>query len=370
MRVLYDHQIFDSQLHGGVSRYFYELLARSQGRPGVTARLSALLSNNAYLRGAAFPAPRAFFPSLKPLRKGGHITAVNRWHTLRQLRRGDFDLFHPTYYDPYFLPALGDRPFVLTVFDMVHELYPGLFKADDPTRARKARLVPRAAGLIAISESTRRDLVRLLGVPPERVRVVHLAAPTLPAPRAPTGLPERYLLFVGQRGGYKNFLPFLSAVAPLLRAEQGLTLICAGGKVFSGAERAAIERERLGDRVLLHGSPDDAGLATLYRHALAFVYPSLYEGFGIPVLEAFACGCPAVVSRTSSFPEVGGDAAVYFDPEDPASMREAVARVAGDEQLRRELVARGARRASLFSWDRTATETLECYRALLSVAPP
>jgi len=366
LRVLYDHQIFDSQLQGGISRYFCELLTRLHGRQGVQVTLGALLSNNVYLREARYKAPRPFFPGVRALRKGGHLTAVNRWHTRRLLRRGDLDLFHPTYYDPAFLEDLGDRPFVLTVHDMVHELFPGLFADDDPTRAWKATLVARAAGVIAISESTRRDLVRLLGVPPERVRVIHHAAPALPAP-APArlaGLPARYLLFVGQRAGYKNFLPFLGAVAPLLHEEPGLAIACAGWKPFSPAELAAIEGARLTGRVIHLPSPDDAALATLYRHAVAFVYPSRYEGFGLPVVEAFACGCPVVVSATSSLPEVGAEAAAYFDPGDPDSMRATVARVLGDEGLRQDLVERGARRARDFSWDRTAEETLACYRAL------
>lgn len=366
MRVLYDHQIFDTQLHGGISRYFYELLSRLHGRQDVSVRLAALLSNNAYLRRAAFPAPRPFFPSVRALRKGGAITAVNRWWARRLLRRGELELLHPTYYDPWFLPELGGRPFVLTVHDMVHELFPGLFAPADPTRERKRALVERAAGIIAISESTRRDLVRLLGVPEERIRVIPHAAPALPPPAEtrPPGLPDRYLLFVGQRAGYKNFLSLLAAVAPLLKEGAGPSLVCAGWKPFSRGEREAIAGAGVTGRVLHRPAPDDAELATLYRHAAAFVYPSRYEGFGIPVLEAFSCGCPAVLARASSLPEVGGDAAAYFDPDDPASMRAEIARLLEDAALRRELVERGRRRVGEFSWGRTADETLAFYRAV------
>lgn len=365
MRILYDHQIYDSQLHGGISRYFFELLSRLYGRDDVSVRLGALLSNNAYLRHATFPAPRPFFPSVKPLRKGGVITTVNRWWARRLLRRGELDLLHPTYYDPWFLPELRGRPFVLNVHDMVHELFPGLFSPDDPTRERKRALAERAAGIIAISESTKRDLVRLLAVPEERVRVIPLAAALPPPAEArPADLPGRYLLFVGQRAGYKNFLPLLGAVAPLLRDEAGPSLLCAGWKPFSREERDAIAGAGLAGRVLHRPAPDDAELATLYRHAAAFVFPSRYEGFGIPALEAFSCGCPAALARASSLPEVGGDAAAYFDPEDPASMRAEIARLLGDAGLRRTLVERGRRRLGEFSWDRTAEETLAFYRAI------
>lgn len=365
LRVVHDHQVFDSQIHGGISRYHFELLARLHGRRDVSVRLAALLSNNAYLRHAPFRAPRPFFPAIRPLRKGKHITAINRWHARRVLRRGDFDVLHPTYYEPWFLDDLGGRPFVLTVHDMVHELFPERFAPDDPTRAWKASAVSAAAGIIAISESTRRDLVRLLGVAASKVRVVPHAAPALPAPGArPPGLPARYLLFVGQRGGYKNFGPALAGLAPLLRDEAGLAIVCAGWKPLSQEERRAIAAERLDGRVLHAPAPDDAALATLYGHALALVYPSRYEGFGIPVLEAFACRCPAALSRASSLPEVGGDAAVYFDPDSPGSIGDAVARLVRDPELRRDLVERGTRRVAAFSWDRTAEETLAVYRAV------
>ncbi len=124
LRVVHDHQIFDSQIHGGISRYHFELLARLHGRRDVSVRLAALLSNNAYLRHAPFRAPRPFFPAIRPLRKGKHITAINRWYARRVLRRGDLDVLHPTYYEPWFLDDLGGRPFVVTVHDMVHELFP------------------------------------------------------------------------------------------------------------------------------------------------------------------------------------------------------------------------------------------------------
>jgi glycosyltransferase involved in cell wall biosynthesis len=185
LRVLYDHQIFDSQIHGGISRYFAELLREAWTAGAPRCRLGALLSSNEYLREAPFPHPWRFFPGVRWLRKGKHITAVNRGWSLRCIARGDFDLFHPTYYGTYFLPRLGTRPFVLTVYDMIHELFPAEPGSSSRTAERKAVLAARAAGVIAISESTRQDAIRLLGLPPEKVRVIHLGGPAV-LERAPT----------------------------------------------------------------------------------------------------------------------------------------------------------------------------------------
>jgi len=371
MRVLYDHQIFDSQLFGGISRYYVELLRHLRATPGTSASLGAAFSNNAYLPELAPPRPRRFFPGVRALRKGGHLGWLNRRASLAALRRGDFDLFHPTYYEPWFLPHLEGRPYVVTVYDMVHERSPELFAADDPTSGWKATLIRGAARVIAISENTRGDLVRLLGVAPERVSVVHLAAAPLGQPGAPrpAGLPARYLLFVGQRGAYKNFLPWLEAVAPLLAADRALGVVCAGGRPFHAAERATLVRLRVEGQVQHRPAVDDATLGALYQHATAFAFPSRYEGFGLPLLEAFLAGCPVVASGVSSLPEVGGDAAAWFDPVDQVSMREVTAGVLGDAGLRRGLAERGALRARAFSWARTAAETLTCYEAALGPAP-
>ncbi len=170
------------------------------------------------------------------------------------------------------------------------------------------------------------------------------------------------MLYVGERGGYKNFQFFLSAAAPVIRTEQ-LYLLCVGSRPFAGDEKALMNR--LGVRGSVHHiSVTTAGeLASLYHFASALCYPSLHEGFGIPLLEAFACGCPVVASTIASSQEVAADAAEYFDPKDPSSARSSVERVVLDPKRCEELVRRGRERLKLFSWERAAKATLEVYKA-------
>lgn len=384
MRVLFDHQVFELQRWGGISRYFVELLRGLDGRIEVDLALARTRSEylstlnevlalgatdfgfrETFLGSARFPGKGQLHSVVKRLYPPANARRVNRRLALEKLRAGRYDLFHPTYYDPYFLEALGDRPYVLTVYDCTHEVYPEHFSPHDPTSARKRRLAQGASRILAISEHTKQDVTGLLDVDPGKVDVVHLGFAARAGGDASLArpLPERYVLFTGSRGQYKNWAFFVRAIAPLLRDERLLHLVCTGDP-FSAAEREYLRSLGLSDSVL-RVSPGEAGLQALYERAAVFVLPSLYEGFGLPVLEAFAAGCPAAVSGTSSLPEVGGDAALYFDPKDGDSLRDAVGRLLSDTALRTELIARGKARVAEFTWEKTAAATIATYHRAL-----
>lgn len=366
MKILYDHQIFSSQVFGGVSRYFFELMGQFRSDVGVDFELALRYSNNSYLQGAGWAHAKPFFPGRRFFGKTTLINALNGLESRRCISSGGYDIFHPTYYHPYYLPLAGKKPVVMTVYDMTHELYPELFSANDRTIAWKRAVLGRAQRIIAISENTKRDLLRFYPLEENRVAVVHLAH-SLGRGRAVAAspdLPENYLLFVGQRGGYKNFAFFVRSVAPLLRDNPDLVIVCAGGGAFTPQEHDLLAALKVAARVRQFPVSDDA-LVALYGGAMAFVFPSLYEGFGIPVLEAYSCGCPVLLSNRSSLPEVGGEAAVYFDPEDEESLRSAAVRVITDAGLRESLVARGRARAGAFSWEKVARETRTIYESLL-----
>ncbi len=365
MRVFYDHQAFSLQDYGGVSRIFSELVTGINKR-GHDAHLSLLYSNNTHLKEKNI-APAKPFKNSPFLKKRKILYAVNHAYNVLDIRKNAFDVYHPTYYSPNLIKYVNNKPIVVTFHDMIHEKLSGKFqelKAGSKLIAQKKSIVSKATHIIAVSENTKKDVIEIYGVEPEKIKVVHLASSfeSLVSDNNITGHPP-YLLYVGNRGLYKNFIPFLKAIAPLL-LKRKISFICAGGKEFNKEEKDVIVALRVED--LIHQEAvNDTKLAQLYGNALAFVFPSLYEGFGIPVLEAFACNCPCVLSNTSSLPEVAQNTAVYMDPYDAESMYYAVETVLNDSSVRNDLAIRGKVRANDFSWDKHVDETLDLYTQLL-----
>lgn len=276
------------------------------------------------------------------------------------------EIFHETYFAARSVAPKGAVR-VLTVYDMVHEKFAEMFDNPVGTTEPKRIAVARADHVLCISESTRCDLIEIFGVPEHKVSVTYLGYDLfgpMPVPAGATAVRSPMLLYVGSRGGYKNFGGLLRAYAETRHLREHFRLCCFGGGRFSTAEQAEIASLGLGAAQVYQVGGGDDVLAGLYAEATAFVYPSLYEGFGIPPLEAMSRDCPVICSRTSSIPEVVGDAGVYFDPVDVDSIADAIVRVVESADLRRCLVESGRRRCQSFSWQRCAEDTFEIYRRL------
>lgn len=368
MRVLYDHQCFTGTAYGGVSRYFYDLLRVFTGRSDIKPELSLLLSNNEYLKEQSFGRYWTYSSLARNRRANQAASLLNRQYSLQRIRAGQFDLFHPTYYHRYFLPAIGSKPVVLTFYDATSERYrqeypelgAGLFET-------KQLLINRADAVIAISEFTKQELLRFFDIRPDKIHVVPLSTSFVALP-LPTTAPKPnhpYLLYVGKRGFYKNFITFFESLIPIWQQHPDLHLICAGGGSFTPDEQAAIANAGVSERVHYADIRDNKHLFTLYSQAEEFVFPSLNEGFGIPVLEAFAAGCPAILSDCSSLPEVAADAALYFSPQQKESITAAIEQVLTDTSLRKQLIEKGRRRLNDFSAEKTAAQTLQVYQTLV-----
>jgi glycosyltransferase involved in cell wall biosynthesis len=376
MKILYDHQIFSYQRYGGISRYFFELMSAYAPMQDVDCELAIAYSENAYLATNRktklndIPWPSRSRSTLRFLVR----YLINRQHSKRAVKLGAYDVFHPTFFDRSFVRVMPSRPFVLTLMDMTPEMFPELFPCKSMYERfvtakwikAKRHLAQRATKLLAISQRTKDDAVRLFGIDPARITVTHLASSFDPSLRAKVtvDIERPYLLYVGTRSAYKNFHAFVGAIAPLLKADADLVVLCVGGGAFNTSERKFFSELQISDR-LTQVEASDPELAALYHSARAFVFPSLYEGFGIPILEAFSCGCPCVLSSASCFPEIARDAALYFDVDDEDSMTESIRKALYDESLRRELIARGLQRNKMFSWQKTAKETLAVYRSLV-----
>jgi len=263
-------------------------------------------------------------------------------------------------------------PAVVTIHDLAFLKWPELLTAQSRRYyGQVARAVRSADRVIAVSARTRDDLIELVDAPARRIDVVYEAADRRFARVEPAavaavarrlGLPERYFLFVGTREPRKNLRRLLDAYA--LVAEPAAPDLVVAGRPGWLAEDLGGQAAALGiaRRVHFTGEVEDEDLPALYSGALAFVFPSLYEGFGLPTLEAMACQTPVIASTGGSLPEIVGPAALLIDPFDVPALARAMERIWREPALREELVERGLARAGQFSWRRAAEETLDVYR--------
>lgn len=370
LRVAYDHQVFVEQRGGGVLRYFSELIAR----------LAAFHANEVAVVAPFHASTQLASERLRKFARGIHVPLhfrgadrlrglANRLATPLAWSRLNADIVHETYYS---LQPIGRaRRRIVTIHDMIPELFPADFGAGSTLSAAKLAAVQRADHIICVSQNTKEDLLRLFGVSAASVTVVPLGH-ELPGDRAPCQpattsdddrplKPDRpVILYVGRRDGYKNFAALLQAYAHSRALRSETTCLAFGGGPFTLRERA--EMTALGvERCFSQRSGDDTELIAAYRSATALVYPSLYEGFGIPPLEAMARGCPVVCSNVSSIPEVVGEAGLYFDPRRPDELQRALETALANTSLLQDLSHRGLRRSELFSWNRCALETSRVY---------
>ena len=255
---------------------------------------------------------------------------------------------------------------VLTVYDMIHELYPDLFHPTDSTLVNKPLALARADRILCISEHTRSDLIRFYPEVADKTSVVHLGFDARFA--APSALGRQhsrpFILYVGIRRGYKNWDGLVEAYARSCLPAEEVDLLCVGDGPFRPQEAALLDRLGVVAKVIQREA-DDRELQALYRDAVLFAYPSLYEGFGIPPLEAMAVDCPVVAVRAASVPEVCGNAAEYGEPGDLDSLAAALERVALSPSRAGELRAEAKRQLTKFSWERCAAENAAIYRGLV-----
>lgn len=367
MKIAFDQQVFLLQEYGGISRYLCSLVREFSVRPELQARIFAPLHFNRNLASLESNLSSGqCLPRLHP-KLARLIMMASKALARQKISRFKPDIVHETYYsEDDFRPNLARR--VLTVYDLIHERYPSLFVNSAATSRPKKVAANRADHVICISESTQRDVVEYCGVPEERTSVIYLGVDldfVQAVTPTQTYQPRPFLLYVGARGGYKNFERLVRAFSRSERLRREFDLLCFGGGPLAVFEHELVVASGLRpNQVMQMGGGDDI-LAALYRQAAAFVYPSLYEGFGIPPLEAMAAGCPVICSNTSSLPEVVGEAAETFDPLDEDAMLTAMENVLDFPSRRNALIAAGRARYPLFTWEKCARETEVIYRKLL-----
>lgn len=314
----------------------------------------------------------------------GKYSLAEHYSIPLKLRRLGADLFHSPH---YVLPLLTRKPAVVTVHDCIHLLFPQYLPnrlAYQYARFMMGSAVRRSRLVLTVSEASRRDILRFYPeADPERVQVVPNAIDEAfledPGEEEMQRVKERYqirgrfILYVGNIKPHKNLDRLVLAFSLLKQrpGHQDVKLLIIGDQLHQqGFLRRAVEGARVRQDVRFFGFVPDQTLSALYRLASVFAFPSLYEGFGLPPLEAMACGTPVVTSRISSLPEVVGDAAVLVDPLSVDDIASSLERVLGDEELRRDLVVRGRARVRQFSWERSVKTVHQAYMKILGVSLP
>jgi len=362
MRILYDHQRFSVQNVGGITRYFYELINELKKLEEIEVDLSILFSNNQYIKEYSM----SFLRNHEFKGKRYLIYKINTIKSLIDLKTKKYDLFHPTYYDNYFLPFINKK-FVVTVYDMCHELFINKNNyLNDKTSINKRNLIYKSSKIIAISENTKNDIIKLYkDIDRNKINVIYNANSLVDSSIEKIDIPSKYLLYVGHRNDYKNFKNLAKAFSKLLNKNNELFLVCVGGGSFSKEEILFLkEINILNNTITLN--VNDNQLVYLYKNALAFVFPSFYEGFGIPILESFYSHCPVILSNSSCFPEIAQDCAEYFDPNDVNEIQYKIEKVINDNNLRQRLIEKGLIRLKDFSWKKTSLKTKELYYSVIS----
>ena len=374
MKILFDSQIFDWQLNGGISRYFIEVLRRLETNKETEVLFKVRHSYNTYIQHSSWLTKGAVLKNLQFKGKLGALKVINeklnRPYSNGLLKKNVPDIFHPTYYDTYFLKYLKQKPLVLTVYDLTHEKFNSNSASTRKVLAWKKKLIGIADHIISISENTKKDIVEFYRISPEKITTTYLSggfdsiireAETVEEMKK---IPANYILFVGNRRSYKNFRSFICEVAPVI-LKNDIYLVTAGGGPLDPGEPELMKKMGIADRVISFSHVSDQFLAQLYGKALVFIFPSLYEGFGIPVLEAMQCGCPALLSSNSSLPEVGGSAAAYFDPFTTGELQKKLQELIADGGERNRMRNAGMEQVKKFSWDNTAREHIRVYKNLL-----
>jgi glycosyltransferase involved in cell wall biosynthesis len=360
-KIAFDHRIFAFQRHGGVSRYIVGLCEHLPAL-GIDAKIIAPLHVNAYLQD--LPKRSVWGRHAQASPKAVRSAVIAGEALARPLAWAyGADIVHETYHH-FRRVAPAKAKVVTTIYDLIFELFPPA-GAEHHLRKNIKAAVARADKLICISKSTERDLLRFYPEAEGRTEVVLIGFdPGTSASDSAAPHSKPYLLFVGARLQYKNFGGLLAAFGQSKLLREAFDIICVGGGAFTTEEVQLLTKWKLHGKVHQREA-DDKALQGWYRHAQLFVYPSLYEGFGIPPLEAMAANCPVVCMNASSVPEVCGDAAEYAYPGEPDSLRTAIEKVAFSAERAESLRRAGLERLKLFSWRECARQTGEIYRGLL-----
>lgn len=386
MKVLFDHIVFQNQKVGGVSRALTEMLIHLPQNINVDIaikesdnlylheelvqkRISREISypwrsRNSFLKGMRFHGKDRLYDFLTKSHLISSAEITNSRFCEKLLKDGDYDVFQPTHYNSYFLNK-NKKPFVFIIHDIIPELFPQIYGTGFPDIKEREKIIKEANHIVAISENTKKDILERWNLDEKKITAIPWGAPDVSNICFKKIVDYPYLLYVGGRRGYKRFMYFTQNAKDFLTRHKDIHVICTGVPFSEEEQQFLLDLDLLDRFHTMFVTTSD--LYSLYRYAICFVFPSLYEGFGLPTLEAMSCGCPVLISNKSCFPEIGGEVAMYIEDSEKgssnvASQLDYIYRMSGTE--RDFLVRKGIDRAKLFSWEKTAGKYAEVYKSL------
>jgi len=359
MKVLYDHEIFWMQKTGGISRYFSCLIEELIKKSNINPIVSAPFFRNVYLRNINKEYLKGFYLENKPAFCGNLINYYNNFKTLKNISKEKPDIIHLTYYSNYLIN--NNKDYVLTVYDLFHETFNNNNKFRPKTLA-----LQNAKHIICISQKTKKDLINLYGVDETKISVIYLGGDHILTNNIELNKNlEPFLLYVGSRARkYKGFNFFLESFGKSKKLKKDLKLVIFGDEVVSKQEYNLIKNNKLEDRIVFD-SGDDAKLLSYYKNARAFVFPSTFEGFGLPLVEAMHSGCPVICNSIEVFKEIGSDSVEFFDYNNSDSLINSIEKVVYDSAYSSDLIKKGLNRAKKITWRHCSQLTENVYKHIL-----
>jgi glycosyltransferase involved in cell wall biosynthesis len=361
MRIAFSPTIFTAQKYGGISRYIVELIKGLRKDHGVDVCVPMLFFINSYYKDCH--KWWQFDVSFCPKRSYKVFELINYYFQYVYFLFNKIDIYHITYYSSR-LCAPKQAKKVMTVYDFIHERFSSSFSYDEvqSIQLQKKYLFDIVDGIISISNSTQSDLIEFYPNYKEKSEVIYLGFE--PSKAINKNMRENKILFVGRRESYKNFNLLLQAFANVKDKLKNFELLCFSHMSFTEEENKLLRELKLEGKVELK-SGDDDHLLKGYATARVFVYPSKYEGFGIPPLEAMSMGCPVISSNVSSIPEVVGEAGILIDPNSVEQLSEALLELCLNEKLQSELREKGYERLKSFTWSKCVLNHTEYYKNIL-----
>ena len=363
--VIFDYKVFFEQPLGGASKYIFEL-NKGLNSLEIHSKIVSPIHINNYLNDSNIS--KSFFKFNKhyPRFTRKLLENFNKNYINRYLSKNSIDLFHFTLSNEYYLKSFKGKK-VITIYDLIHEKFSNFYNLPENYILRKQELLKKMDHIICISENTKKDLLNYYNLDYKKISVTHLAVSKSNLIISQDKIPEinkPFILFVGHRKRYKNFVNFLNAYSKSNKIKKNYNIICFGNDEFDNIEKKIIKSLKIEENISFE-SGSDIKLGQFYKKAALFIFPSLYEGFGLPLLEAMKYGCPVCCSSTSSLLEIGSDAAEYFDPYNEDSIIASMEKILFSHDYRKSLIKKGYNNIVNFTWERCAINTLKIYKEII-----